>query len=110
MTPERLRSTLLRGGVLLASVLALAACGRLNRTATLNQVHLTSGAATAAALEQQLAKLGHPSVHVSCSKTVIVEAGAATSCTVTGAGPKGIVRFTFRNPSGAIDPASVKAS
>jgi hypothetical protein len=100
----------LRVGAVLLAAAALAGCGRLNRTATLNQVHLTSGAATAIVLQQQLAKLGHPSVHVSCAKTMIVEVGTSTSCTVTGVGPKGIVRFTFSKPSGAVDPASVKAS
>ena len=91
-------------------VLALAGCGRLNRAATINQVKTTSGAATAVALQQQLAQHGLPGAHVICSKKMIVNVGTRTSCTLAGAGTKDIVRFTFTSSHGAIDPASVSAS
>jgi hypothetical protein len=95
-------------GVVVIALPALAACGRLNRVATLNQS--TSGAAVAAALRQQLARQGFPSTRVTCGKTVIVNVGTRTSCQLAGAGPQGTVRFTFSSSDGAIDPASVKAS
>ena len=110
MTAENQRENVRRA--VLAGVLAvipLAGCGKLNRAATINQATQTSGETTAAALQQQLASQ-FPNAHVSCSKSMIVNVGTRTSCALTGAEGKGTVRFTFRNSSGAIDPASVKAS
>jgi hypothetical protein len=97
-------------GVVVIAVLALAGCGRLNRAATINQVTRAPGAATEVALQQQLAKQGLPSARVTCAKHMIVNVGTRTSCVLTGAGTKSIVRFTFSGSDGAIDPASVKAS
>jgi hypothetical protein len=90
--------------------LALAGCGRLNRAATINQVTTTPGAAAAAALAQELASHGLSGTQVSCAKTMIVNVRTTNSCTVTGAGKKTTVRFTFSSSHGAIDPSSVKTS
>jgi hypothetical protein len=100
----------LRAGAAVVILLALAGCGRLNRTATINQVKQTAGAAVALALQQQLANHGLPNAHVECAKNMILNTGTTTSCALTGAGSKGAVRFTFKDSSGAIDPGSVKAS
>jgi outer membrane murein-binding lipoprotein Lpp len=110
MKPLRLSSA--RLGVLAAiGVLALAGCGRLNRSATINQVTVTSGARTAAALQQQLAAdHGLPGAHVTCAKRLIVNVGTTTSCELTGAGKYSKVRFTFSSSHGRIDTASVKTS
>jgi hypothetical protein len=89
-------------------VLALAGCGRLNRTATINQVTRTPGAATAAALEQELASHGMSGAHVTCARTMIVRVGVTNSCTVTGAGKSKTVRFTYSSKHGAIKSASVR--
>jgi hypothetical protein len=99
-----------RSGVVAILLLVLAGCGRLNRAATINQTTQTSGAATAIALQQQLATQGFPKAQVTCAKTLIVNVGTRTSCNLTGAGAKGTVRFTFSSSHGAIDPASVKVS
>lgn len=96
--------------VVMVVLLALAGCGRLNRTATINQTTQTSGAATAAALQQQLAKQGFPAAHVSCTKNMIVNVGTRTGCALTGVSAKGTVRFTFSSSHGDIDPSSVKPS
>jgi hypothetical protein len=94
-------------GVVVIALLALAGCGRLNRTATLNQTAHTSGAAAAVVLHQVLVKQGLPKAQVTCAKTMIVNVGTRTSCLLTGAGGKGAVRFTFSNSHGGIDPVSV---
>jgi hypothetical protein len=104
-----MRTSLVRAGLVLAGLLALAGCGRLNRAATINQTTQTSGTKTAAALQQQLAQQ-FPNAHVSCANGMIVNVGTLTSCALTGAEGKSRVRFTFRNSSGEIAPASVKAS
>jgi hypothetical protein len=96
------------GAVTAVAVLALTGCGRLNRASTINQVTTTPGATAAAALEQQLGSHGLSGTHVSCAKSMIVNVGTNNSCTVTGAGKNGTVRFTFRSAHGAIDPSSVK--
>ena len=101
---------LLCASVLVVGLLGLASCGRLNRTATLNETTQTPGARTASALQQQLAKEGFPNARVSCAKSMIVNVGTRTSCNLAGAGTKGTVRFTFSSSHGAIDPASVRAS
>jgi hypothetical protein len=101
---------LLLASVLLVAALALAGCGRLNRTATINQVTLVPGPVTAAALQQQLAKQSVPNARVTCAKNMIVNVGTRTACTLAGAGTKDIVTFTFTTKHGAIDPASVSAS
>lgn len=110
MRPARLSST--RLGVLAAiGVLALAGCGRLNRSATINQVTVTSGATTAVALQQQLAaNHGLPGAHVTCAKRMVVNVGTTTSCDLTGAGKYSVVRFTFSTSHGRIDTGSVKPS
>lgn len=100
-----------RLGVLAAvAMLALAGCGRLNRTATINQVKSTSGAAAATVLQQQLAAHGLPGAHVTCAKKMIVHVGITTSCTLSGAGTKGTVRFKFSSSHGAIESGSVTPS
>jgi hypothetical protein len=93
---------------LAASVLAVAACGTLNRTATLNQN--ISGVAAALALKQQLARLGHPGAQVRCAKTLIANVGITRSCNLSGAGAYSSVRFTFSSPRGTINLGSVKPS
>jgi hypothetical protein len=89
-------------------MLTLTGCGRLNRTATLNQTKHTSGAAAETALQQQLAKQGFPGAEVNCAKSLIVNVGTSTTCAVTGAGTNRLVRFTFSNSSGEIKLTSVK--
>ena len=106
---RRSRKNAIWAGVLAVSLVWTAGCGRLNRTATLNQAAHTSGAAAEATLEQQLAKVGVPGAKVNCAKTLIVNVGTTTSCSVTGAHAKA-VRFTFRNSKGEIDLTSVKPS
>ena len=92
------------------AVLALAGCGRLTRTATINQVTTTSGAAAALALQQHLASHGMSAARVTCAKRLIVNVGTTTSCGVTGAGGANTVRFTFSSSQGNLDLASVKTS
>jgi hypothetical protein len=93
---------------LVASVLVVAACGTLNRTATLNQN--ISGAAAAHTLKQQLARLGHPGARVRCAKRLIANVGITRSCSISGAGTYTSVRFTFSSPRGTINTGSVKVS
>jgi hypothetical protein len=100
----------LRAAALVIGLLALAGCGRLNRAATINQVTLTPGAPAATALQQQLAQKGFPNARVSCAKSLIVNVGTRTACSLSGAGTNSTVRFTFSSSDGAIDLASVKAS
>jgi hypothetical protein len=100
----------LRLGVVAVVLLALASCGRLTRVATINQTTQTPGAAAATALQQQLAKQGLSNARVTCAKSMVVNVGTRTSCTLSGAEGKGTVRFTFSSTDGTIDPASVKAS
>ena len=102
MRPPRLRASLV-----LVGLLALAGCGRLNRAATINQTTHTSGATTAAALQQQLSKQ-FPNAHVTCATRMIVNVGTRTGCALTGAEGKSTVRFIFRDSNGAIDPSSVQ--
>jgi len=96
--------------VVVVAVLAVAGCGRLNRAATINQTTQTPGATTGSALQQQLAKEGFPNARVSCAKSMIVNVGTRTSCSLAGVGTKDTVRFTFTSSHGAVDPSSVKAS
>ncbi len=88
--------------------LALAGCGRLNRSATINQVTTTSGAAVATALAHQLAHQGLAGAHVSCTKAVIVNVGVNALCQVSGAGHSKLVEFSFSSAGGRISAASVK--
>jgi hypothetical protein len=104
------RSLCRLGAVAAIGLLALAGCGRLNRAATINQVTTTPGATAAAALQQQLARHGLPGARVTCTKALIVNVGTTNSCSLTGAGKNGTVRFTFSSSHGGIDPASVKTS
>jgi hypothetical protein len=104
-----MRTHLLRAVLVLAGLLAVAGCGRLNRAATINQTTQTSGTKTAAALQEKLAQQ-FPNAHVSCANGMIVNVGTLTSCALTGAEGRSTVRFTFKNTDGEIDPASVKAS
>src|SRR6516162_9093955 len=96
-----------RSGVVAILLLVLAGCGRLNRAATINQTTHTSGATTAAALQQQLSKQ-FPNAHVTCATRMIVNVGTRTGCALTGAEGKSTVRFIFRDSNGAIDPSSVQ--
>jgi hypothetical protein len=90
------------GAVATIALIALAA--RFSRVTT------TSGAAVATALEQHLAGQGLAGAHVTCSRAMIVNVGTTNSCTLTGAGKYGTVRFTFKTSHGAVDSASVKPS
>jgi hypothetical protein len=99
-----------RTGVALAVVaLLVAGCGRLNRTATLNQT--TPGPAAALVLQQQLARQGHSGLLVHCGKSVIVvNVGITYACALTGAGRAlRTVAFTFTSTSGKINLSSVRA-
>lgn len=91
-------------------VLALAGCGRLTRTATINQVTTTSGAAAAAALQQELARHGLSGAEVSCARNLIVNVGTTTSCSVTGAGNHNTVWFEFSSSHGGLNVASVRTA
>jgi hypothetical protein len=103
-----MKQRLTAAGLSAVAALSIAACGQLNRTATLNQTTKISGASAAAALQRQLANKGFSSASVSCAKTITVIVGVTITCSVTGAGPNGTVRFTIGNLSGKIDPGSVK--
>jgi hypothetical protein len=96
-------------GLVAVAALLLAGCGRLSRTATLNQATQTPGAAAAVTVQQQLATHGYPRAKVTCSKTLIVNVGTTTTCSLTGAGSKKIVRFTFNHKNGTVKLSSVKA-
>ena len=98
-----------RVSLLASVVLLLAACAGPTRIATLNQTTRIPGARAETTLQQELAKRGFPSATVSCAKTITVIVGVTQTCSVTGAGPNGIVKFTIGNVSGKIDPGSVKA-
>jgi hypothetical protein len=91
-----------------AAVFLLTACGRLNRTATLNQS--TPGLVAAIVLQHQLARQGHPAARVTCAKTLVVNVGITYVCGVRGAGAFRSVRFTFTSPRGTINLSSVKPS
>jgi hypothetical protein len=106
---SRRRSSPLAATVLAAAALALAGCGRLTRVATINQTTQTPGARVQAVLEQQLAKQGVSSPQVTCAKHLIVNVGTTATCSLTGAGSKTLVRFTFANSHGDVKLASVKA-
>jgi hypothetical protein len=107
MTRRSLRRA--AGASLLAlALLALTACGQLNRATTLNQpAHTTTAAAVESALEQQLAKLGVSNPKVTCAKTLIVNVGTTNTCALTGERGK-LVRFTFANSKGEINVSSVQ--
>jgi hypothetical protein len=90
------------------ATLALAGCGRLNRSATINQVTTTSGAAVATALAHHLAAHGVSAPHVTCTKTVIVNVGVNALCRLNGAGQNKLVEFSFSSTGGSISAASVK--
>lgn len=94
--------------VLTLAGFTLGGCGRLNRTATINQVTTTSGSVVAAALSHQLADHGHSGAHVTCAKAVIVEVDAHVICTVTGAGTDKIVTFSFSSHHRQVRAASVE--
>ena len=98
-------------GVLgVVAVGVLAACTGPTRVATLNNSSRVAGSSAAATLQQQLAKQGHPNVTVSCAKSIAVYVGPAVSCTLSGAGTKHTVNFTFKTLGGVISLSSVKAS
>ena len=90
------------------AALALAGCGRLNRSATINQVTTTSGAAVATGLAHQLASHGVANAHVSCARTLIVHVGVNTLCHVSGAGKSTLVEFSFSSAGGSISATSVR--
>jgi hypothetical protein len=95
--------------VLAVAILLVAGCGRLNRTATLNQTKQVAGVGVVTALKQALANRGFPNADVRCAKTMIVNVGTTNSCKVSGAGTKDLVTFTFRNSAGEINAGSVRA-
>jgi hypothetical protein len=95
--------------VVVIALVALAGCGRLTRTATLNQNTAVPGPVAESAIQQELAKHGLAGATVHCAHTLIVYVGTTTSCSLTGAGSHDLVRFTFKNSSGQIAPASVQA-
>ena len=90
------------------AALALGACGRLNRVATINQVTTTSGSSVAAELDRQLAQHGLSSAHATCTKAVVQQVDARNACTLTGAGKEKVVRFSFSSNDGHIQVASVE--
>ncbi len=106
MTFRVLRSGQLAAAMALAG-LALAGCGRLTRTATINQVTTTSGSVVAAAVAQQLADHGLSGARVTCAKAVIVDVDSHVACTATIAGKSRLVRFSFNSPNGQIKASSV---
>jgi hypothetical protein len=95
--------------LLAVAVVAIEGCGTVNRADTLNQTATISGAAAELALKQELAKKGFPAAAVTCAKAITIVVGVAQTCSVSGAGPHGTVKFTIGNVSGKIDPGSVKA-
>jgi hypothetical protein len=110
---RRLRGTPILAGVVAIGALSSAGCGDLNRSATLGLRPTSleaSGAAVAAALEQQLARQGFPAARVTCARTIIVKVGTYTSCELHGAGPNGTVHFHFKSSGREIEPGSVKVS
>lgn len=107
MKPRALRASRLVATAAM-SVVALAGCGRLNRSATINQVTTTSGAAVATVLAHQLVHHGVAGVHVSCTKAVIVNVGVNALCHVSGAGQSKLVEFSFSSAGGRISAASVR--
>ncbi len=106
MTFRMRRSGRLAAALALAG-LALSGCGRLNRTATINQVTTTSGSVVAAALAQQLADRGLSVARVTCARVVIVDVDSHVACTATRAGKNTIVRFSFSSLNGQIKASSV---
>ncbi len=95
--------------LLAAAVLALAAgCGRLNRATTLNQVTQTSGAGTEQTLEQALRTQGHPTAHVTCAKSMIVNVGTRTSCQLSGVAGQSTVSFTYAHGGATVSSVSVQ--
>jgi hypothetical protein len=97
-----------RASLLASVVLSLAACAGPTRIATLYQTARIPGAPAETTLQRELVKRGFPSATVSCAKTIIVNVGPASSCSVTGAGTHKTVKFTFRTLDGKIDLSSVK--
>jgi hypothetical protein len=106
----RKASVALRASFLGVAVLATVGCGEPTRIATLNETTQVKGETVAATLREQLANHGFPSATVSCAKTILVNVGPAVSCSLSGAGAKGTVTFTFRTLDGKIDLSSVKVS
>jgi hypothetical protein len=105
---RQLRRRAAGASLLALALLALTACGQLNRATTLNQpAHTTTAAAVEAALQQQLAKLGVSNPMVTCAKKLIVNVGSTNTCALTGEGGK-LVRFTFANSKGEINLSSVQ--
>jgi hypothetical protein len=93
-------------------LLSATACGRLNRTVTLDSAATRAaigGAAVAAALERQLAGQGLPAATVTCAHRIVVYVGTKTACILHRDGVNKTVRFTFRSSGGEVDPGSVKA-
>jgi len=99
---------LVRTSLLLAGVMSLVGCANSNHVGTLNLE--TSGAKVATTLQKQLATKGFPNAKVTCAKTLVINVGGTEACRLTGAGTNSTVHFTFKNYSGKIAPASVKAS
>jgi len=105
---KRFRSRPLIASLLAIALLSLAGCANTNRVATLNLE--TPGATAATTLEKQLAIEGFPNAKVTCAKTLVVNVGTTHSCRLSGAGPNGTVKFSFRNYGGKIVLSSVKTS
>jgi hypothetical protein len=97
-------------GLAILSVAVLAACTGPTRVATLNNATRISGTRVQSALQQELARQGHPNAMVTCARSIVVNVGPAVSCTVTGAGANQTVHFTFKTLDGVISVSSVKAS
>jgi Domain of unknown function (DUF4333) len=87
-------------GVLLAVVVALAACGDDDGTVDASQVEK--------GIEQSLAARGIDGATVNCPDPVRVQPGTTVTCPVSGAGGSvGTVSFEFTS-SGSIDQSSVQ--
>jgi hypothetical protein len=109
---RRVRANVLLAGLLALCLLSAAACGRLNRTVTLDSAATRAaigGAAVAAALERQLAGQGLAAATVTCAHSIVVNVGATSACILHRGGANKTVRFTFRSSGGEIAPGSVKA-
>lgn len=101
----RIDIKLARASALIVGILVLAGCARTNRVAALNRE--TPGATVATSLQRELSVKGYPSARVICKKSLVINVGAVETCALTGAGANGTVRFSFRNYTGKLLPASV---
>ncbi len=94
--------------LIVAGILTLTGCGTATRVATINRQ--TPGPAVATALKAQLVRQGDLGAQVTCARRVVVNVGATQTCRVLGAGTNTVVQFSFRNYSGKLNLARVRAA